>query len=385
MRKHYDYVIAGAGCAGLSLLYQMLAHPFFLDKLILLIDKEPKTKNDRTWCFWETQPGPFESIVYHRWPQIDFFSEKFSARFDLYPYTYKMIKGIDLYTEVLAKAVTFKNVDIIYAAVTNISTEGEHVRVQTGSIEVTAGYVFNSILPENWLQQARRQKAHILLQHFAGWWVETADEVFNSRSATFMDFRVSQQYGHAFVYVLPVAGTRALVEYTVFSDTLLSAAQYDAAIESYMSERLNVNSYTIRQKETGAIPMTSYRFPVGNGHVINMGTAGGLTKGSTGFTFQFIQKHATKIVALLAKGENPAAAIKLAEKRFRLYDNVLLNVLTTSKLPAGALFAGLFQKNATSNLFAFLNNESNLLQELKIMSTVPKRVFLAATVKELLP
>ena len=39
----------------------------FNDKKILLMDKEPKTKNDRTWCFWEKEAGFFEEIVYKKW------------------------------------------------------------------------------------------------------------------------------------------------------------------------------------------------------------------------------------------------------------------------------------------------------------------------------
>ena len=42
---------------------RMIKSGKFSDKKILLIDKEPKTKNDRTWCFWEKGNGFFENIV----------------------------------------------------------------------------------------------------------------------------------------------------------------------------------------------------------------------------------------------------------------------------------------------------------------------------------
>ena len=60
----YDYIIAGSGCAGLSLLHKILQTPSLQNKSILVIDKDQKKSNDRTWCFWEKNPGPFESIVY---------------------------------------------------------------------------------------------------------------------------------------------------------------------------------------------------------------------------------------------------------------------------------------------------------------------------------
>ena len=92
----YDFIFCGAGCASLSLLMRMIRSGKFADKKILLIDKEQKNRNDRTWCFWETQPGFFEDIVYHKWDTISFLSDNFSATTNINPYQYKMIRGIDL-------------------------------------------------------------------------------------------------------------------------------------------------------------------------------------------------------------------------------------------------------------------------------------------------
>ena len=56
----YDYIFLGAGCASLSIIMRMINSKKFIKKKILLVDKEGKTKNDRTWCFWEKQNGFFE-------------------------------------------------------------------------------------------------------------------------------------------------------------------------------------------------------------------------------------------------------------------------------------------------------------------------------------
>jgi lycopene beta-cyclase len=50
----------------------------FADKKILLIDKEQKNKNDRTWCSGKPN-GFFEDIVYKKWDTISFLSDDFSA------------------------------------------------------------------------------------------------------------------------------------------------------------------------------------------------------------------------------------------------------------------------------------------------------------------
>src|ERR1044072_3017091 len=154
MITRYDYIITGAGCAGLSLLHRMLLQSFFNDKKILLIDKAEKNINDRTWCFWEQQRGAFENIVYHRWEQIDFYSNDFSARFDLTPYEYKMVRGIDLYTTVLNEAKQHANIDITYEEVQSVFSNESYAVVKTINKEFHADYVFNRILFTDWKQQA---------------------------------------------------------------------------------------------------------------------------------------------------------------------------------------------------------------------------------------
>ena len=47
----YDYIIAGAGGAGLSLLHYLLDSPILSNKQILVIDQSLNKTNDRTWCF----------------------------------------------------------------------------------------------------------------------------------------------------------------------------------------------------------------------------------------------------------------------------------------------------------------------------------------------
>src|SRR5688500_13885450 len=96
--NRYDYIIAGAGAAGLSLLTHMINSGNFADKKILLVDRTPKNQNDRTWCFWEKDNGLFESIVFRRWSNMWFHGDDGSSKLhDILPYQYKMIRGIDFY------------------------------------------------------------------------------------------------------------------------------------------------------------------------------------------------------------------------------------------------------------------------------------------------
>ncbi len=252
--------------------------------------------------------------------------------------------------------------------------------VSTSHATYTAGYVFNSVIFKPTLLQAPGS----LLQHFKGWMIETTAPAFDAGAATFMDFRIKENPSNTFVYVLPVSSTKALVEYTVFSPALLDKEAYDAGLRQYIQQYLKLSSYTVMEEEFGVIPMSTYRFSKGEGRIVNMGTAGGQTKSSSGFTFAFIQKHAAAIVHALVQQGKPHVNENIFDKRFRLYDDTLLNILYRQKSYASDIFSILFKKNKPQQVLKFLDNETTLAEELKIMNTVPKTIFLPAALQALL-
>jgi lycopene beta-cyclase len=382
--SQFDYIITGAGCAGLSLLNRMIDHPYFPKKQILVVDQSLKNKNDRTWCYWEREPGCFEDVVHHRWKQVDFYSRSFSRRFDLSPYEYKMIRGIDLYNFVLSKARQKANIHIQPGTVETITNETDKAVVTINGERFTADHVFNSIMFRNASDAAFEYPNYYrLLQHFKGWLIETDADIFDARFATFMDFRVSQKYGTTFVYVLPVSSNKALVEYTVFSENLLQEEEYDNALKQYVAEYLKPAHYTIAEEEFGVIPMTDFPFSKGEGRIINIGTAGGQTKASSGFTFQFIQRNSDTIINALTANKDPQVSQSFLQKRFHVYDSTLLDILQNKKMDGDEIFSVLFKKNPPQRVLKFLDNETNFIEELKIMNSVPVNVFLPAALKAL--
>jgi lycopene beta-cyclase len=380
--KQYDYIIAGAGCAGLSLLMRMMEDPFYSQKKILVLDREQKNKNDRTWCFWEKEIGLFESIVNHHWRQVFFYSDTFSKKLDLDPYRYKMIQGIDLYNTVIGKASKCSNIEFRYEEVLSIVSTPSKAEVQFQNETLTAAFVFNSILFER-DKAAPPKKIYQLLQHFKGMVIKTAEPSFEPSVATLMDFRTSQKNGTTFFYVMPTSTTTALVEYTLFSEALLPKADYDSAIKLYITEFLGINEYSIQHEEFGIIPMTNQRFPLQEERIIQMGVAGGQVKGSSGYAFQFIQKRTAAIVEGLKNGQTKFDSIGLQQKKGNLYDAVLLNVLHHHKMEGAKIFESIFSKNTTEIVLRFLDNESSIFEDLKIMNSVPTKIFLPAAFYEL--
>lgn len=381
-KNEYDYIIAGAGCAGISLLLHLMQEPTMRNRKILLVDSDSKSSNDHTWCYWEAKGGFFENIVHHRWEKLIFHSDKARIPLAIDPYTYKMIRSIDLYD--YAKNMTLKRTKVswIQASISSVGNENNLAYVIADGIKYIAQYVFNSIMFDDEKKAFEEDNCYKLLQHFKGWVIETTQPVFNADEATFMDFRVGQELGATFVYVLPTSPRTALVEYTFFNEKLLEKDAYDNLLKDYLKQYWGLTEYTITETEYGIIPMTNHQFKSHEGNVINIGTAGGWTKASSGFTFQFIQKKTKDIVKELLKNEAPVIKKSLSHKRFDLYDATLLNVLVNRKMTCRDVFYLLFSKQKASTILRFLDNETTLVEELKILSSMPTNIFLPAALKQ---
>jgi lycopene beta-cyclase len=357
---------------------QMVDSGAFRDKKILLVDKDPKQANDRTWCFWQQEEGLFESIVYKQWQRLWFYGDNYSTELHLEPYHYKMIRGADFYRYCFERIRAESNIDILFEEVQEVFSNSQTGVVVNGK-KIYADYVFNSIL---FKKPLLRSNEYWLLQHFMGWVIETPCDSFDEQVGTLMDFRIDQSKGTAFCYVLPFSSRKALVEYTLFSPGLLEQHEYEEGLHDYITKHLSLSSYEVIEKEFGVIPMTNYKFPSTQNKIINIGTAGGQTKGSSGYTFNFIQKHSKAIVASILETSKPF--ISPSPERFRFYDSVLLKVLSDGMVPGINVFTELFKKNDVHNVLRFLDNETTVAEELKIISSLPTLPFLQAGMKHFL-
>src|SRR5512141_2447795 len=280
---HSDFILAGGGLAGLSLAYHLINSPL-RDRSILIIDKDAKQQNDRTWCCWEEQPTLFDEIAYRVWHRLHFVGDDFTREYDLAPYRYQMIRGIDFYDFTREKLSKCSNVTFVRGNIDRVQDGTDRATVIIDGKSFSGSWVFDSMLPSSLrgsvptslpafsakqsptvsneiassasglLAMTNDQHYHHLNQHFRGWEIETDRPVFNPQLPTLFDFRTRQAGHMRFVYTLPFADNRALIEYTLFSTHLLQSEEYDAGLKTYIEEVLGIRQYTINHVEAGVIP-----------------------------------------------------------------------------------------------------------------------------------
>jgi len=372
--KQYDYLFAGAGLAALMTVYKMVLSQNFSNKSILLLDFDSKKTNDRTWCFWDQNHSLWQSIVFKKWDAALFANDRFERVLKLYPYQYNQIRGLDFYNLILDILKNEKNITFLNEKVTAINELETHVYVATESQSYTCQYLFNSIFSKETLEN--QSQYPYLQQHFVGWFIKSDTPIFNPEQATFMDFSVEQKGNTRFMYVLPTSKTEALVEYTLFSKELLPTDDYENEIQRYI-QKLGGKHYSIVDKEQGSIPMTSYPFWKKNTkRVVHIGTAGGWTKASTGFTFKKTDTLSTALVSFLQSKSDFRTFY--SKSKFWYYDLLLLDILDHKNQLGSRIFSSLFQKGNTQLIFKFLDEETTFIEDLKVIWKCPKLIFIKA-------
>jgi lycopene beta-cyclase len=379
--KHYNYIFTGSGLSALMTVYEMIISGKFEDKTILLLDENLKKTNDRTWCFWDDKKL-YDNLASVKWNFAWFKNENLDRQLNLAPYQYKMIKGLDFYNLVFDVISKQDNIHFENKKVVDFEELDNHCIVKTETESFTCNQIFNSIFNSQPVES--QTKYPFLHQHFIGWFIKSKEAVFNPNCATFMDFSVEQRGNTRFMYILPTSSTEALLEYTLFSADLLATEEYETEIQKYI-QKLGITDYEIVEREKGNIPMTCYKFWKHNTkNIINIGSAGGWTKASTGFTFKNVTKKSKALVKFLQNENDTLTSVNRSFTKFHkmdkfwLYDLLFIDVLHKNNELGSKIFSSLFKKGNPTMIFKFLDEETTLWEDVVIMSKCPSLPFLKA-------
>jgi lycopene beta-cyclase len=349
------------------------------DKTILILDREAKNVNDRSWAFWakEKLPLGLDRIVKHRWSALRFVGEGWEKSSPVDPYCYQFIRGLDYYCYMKEQLSAYSNIEWRLADVGLVGEDELGAYACIGDERCYADWIFDSRLNSNRLEP-RQPNQYFLWQHFRGWRIRTATAVFSPQQATLMDFSKKTQDTAAFFYVLPFSEHEALVEYTVFSAAILSQQQYDEQLAIYLEQTIPGVGYQVVEKEFGQIPMTnldladrSYR------RIRSIGSAGNAVKPTTGYAFLRIQLQVEMMAEQLSQ-TGDISNEKTANNRLDWYDNLLLYILQHHPQRSKRIFSALFSSQPFARIMKFLDQDTHLGEEALIFKDLPISYFLEA-------
>ena len=384
--ERYGYVILGAGCAGLSLCHYLLERG--VDAPILILDRKEAFTDDRTWCFWDVEETPFSDRAIRRWSS---WSVRAAGREIVHTsgrYPYLCLTGADFYDSVLDKISPRSNVTVRLGEEVRLCKElDDGVMIATPSGTYFADAVFDGrgLPPDSVVLQEARQKETWISQQFLGLRLRAHRPTFDPDTCTLMDFSVDQKRGLRFAYVLPFDEQEALVENVYLSRTGAPPEAHRAELSGYLQDRygLSENDYEVDGEEWGDIPMTTHRFPRRLGkrtHVI--GTLGGETRPSTGYTFLRVQRYCRALAAsLTGAGGDPD---RVHPWRYGPLDRVFLRLLRERPERCPGIYARMFAGTPPAPLIRFLTERSSPLDEARLIGALPKPTFLRLAAGEAL-
>ena len=351
--KEFDYIIIGGGCAGLSLAYELEINDKLKERTLAIIEHREEYKRDKTWSFWKMFNHNFQDCVIKSWNNFSINTSEGFHELSNKSFPYQSINSEKFYKKINSKLSLNPNVSF-FKSLNEINSENS--------------LVFSSVF-EGELDKSK------LWQHFKGIEIETSKNIFDDKIVNLMDFNCDQKNDVHFFYTLPFSKNKALIETTWLSSLEdQSLMNYDLQLENYIKNNLSIKSYKINFMEKGAIPLFYPTFN-NDGKIINIGSAGGMTRLSTGYTFLNIQEHSKYIVKNIDKIE------KLREynlgKKYHFLDKIFLRVLKNHPDKMPKIFFEMF-KTSSNSVIKFLSNKSNIFEDIKIVSRMPKIIFMKA-------
>lgn len=287
----FDYALVGGGLQnGLITLALRHARP---DARIVMVERGSRVGGNHTWCFHAGDVAHelatwIEPLVSLQWPGYDVAFPAHTRRLD------SAYAGVT--SERLAACVT-RALDVpgsrLFLDTTAIEVAADHVMLRTTAGEtsrIDATVVVDARGPDAGPQTA------------CGWQKFLGQELVLDRPhglerPMLMDATVAQLDGFRFVYVLPLAADRLLVEDTYFSDgAYLDVGELRTRIQEYVTDRA-WSVTRVDREEVGVLPLPwRYQLPPTNAPLL-AGYAGGWFHPVTGYSFPIAARLAAFVAA----------------------------------------------------------------------------------------
>jgi lycopene beta-cyclase len=371
----FDAVIAGGGLAGLSLVAH-LATLGWHERSVLVVD-DPKAEPPAVcWAYWSTGTALLDGAASLRYRRVWVHADGASRRLPLGGYVYQVVRRPHLERVVRRLLDGCPRFTVRRGRVEAVRSDADGVDVTVDGRPVRASWAFDSVSPWPESGPADARLA------FTGWEVRCARPVFDPESAVLLDFRAPRDgaVGARFAYTLPDDRYRAFVELTEFVPRHAqppAPAVRSAALAGYLTDVLRCGGYDVVRTESAVLPLRAYPPPRGAGRVLAIGARGGLVKASTGYAYQRIQRDSAAVARSLVRHGHPFD-LPQPRARHRALDAVLLDVLDRDPAELERTFARLFRGNPAEQVLRFLDEDTGVPEELRLVTSMPPAPYLHA-------
>lgn len=355
--KIYDIAFVGMGASALGT-YKLKYHN--QDASIIGIDRDFNNSRNNFFAFWMTDwMAPFKDIVKNKWNKWEFYNQHQKLTHEGIGSPYCVIRYQDWKKFCLEEGH-------------NISIKENHaskIEKRDNFFEITLDNEEKVYCKKIYDSRSVNIENNGLKQHFIGN-IITVNGGHQIKNVRLMDFRVKQDQGLHFIYLLPLDSNRLLVESTVFSKFLLDPSWYQNQISNYIDKNLDIKKYEVTDSEQGVLPMFEINSQNKENYV-HIGTKGGATKISSGYAFSFFLKQLTS-----------------KDKDYHSYwdqwmDKIFVNYLENND-KSDEIFMKMAEKLNGEEFGSFMMGHANFITKLKIIFAMPKIGFIKSYLRTVL-
>jgi lycopene beta-cyclase len=368
--QEFDYIIVGAGCSGMTLVYEMDKAGLLKNKTCAVLDKKKSFERDKIWSYWDFYQHSFKDCLIKEWNEFTV-KNKFEEKIvSCKNNKYQSIDSKKFYDKVLEEINLNKNISIF------TNTEVERIYEQNGQViiessrgKLIAKKVFNSSIIKKETTDPK------IYQHFYGCEINSTSNFCYQKNPIIMDFNCDQEDWVHFYYLLPISNNKIFLESTWISNKKNNSIdKYKSEISSYLKKNFNaLKQYEVSYSELGSIPLFHFKNNKNYKNIMDIGSAANLTRISTGYTFINIQKFTHSLIDSIIQEKH---FDHKKNYKYSFLDNLFMKVLLDKKNEMSEIFYRLFKKNKDLAIIKFLSSESNMLDDIKIILSMPKLVFI---------
>ncbi len=352
--EHYDLIVLGAGCAGLSLAHQLSRYPKPKAK-VLFLEARHRYVHDRVWCHWKNPSVNLdERWIQRRWHRMTVGDARRTVTLttDLMPYM--LIESGTFYQCVQEDIRSSSLLDLrmgVNVSSPILSHQNAH-RVAFGGESAQSHHVLDT------RPRLGALRSPGMWQSFIGWEIECMDEVFDLETVTLMEFVRPSRYVLEFVYILPMTAKRALVEWTVFDPRPIAPETLLDALSGKVKALAGGSSYRRIRSEKGILPMGELRVASPGTGVTDISLGSGMARMATGYAFSNIQRWAVQCAEEVESGGVPRGPLP-RPRPIQWMDQLFMNRLQANPDQAPDFLMDLFEKTDPECLLGFLEGSSS--------------------------